>query len=130
VKVCAECKKRKALTSFHRSSASPDGRKMVCGDCCNARTARYVAKYPEWKVRARAAWRKRNPDKIKAAVRRYKMIQREIKAGRMVRQPCEVCGDMRSQGHHDDYSKPLVVRWLCQAHHAEHHQKARRKAMR
>lgn len=34
---------------------------------------------------------------------------------------CEVPGCDRSDvhGHHDDYSKPLEVRWLCPAHHAE-----------
>ena len=48
-----------------------------------------------------------------------------IKAGRLVRQPCEVCGaDDKVHAHHDDYSKPLDVRWLCPEHHREHHAKA------
>ena len=37
-------------------------------------------------------------------------------------QPCEVCGES-AQRHHDDYSKPLEVRWLCTRHHGEVHRK-------
>jgi len=37
------------------------------------------------------------------------------------RQPCEVCGARPAEAHHDDYSRPLEVRWLCKRHHAEHH---------
>ena len=48
-----------------------------------------------------------------------------IKAGTLVRQPCEVCGALKVDAHHDDYSRPLSVRWLCRLHHAEHHAKAR-----
>lgn len=48
-------------------------------------------------------------------------VKREIAAGRLVRQPCEKCGATPAHGHHEDYSKPLEVRWLCQTHHAERH---------
>jgi len=41
--------------------------------------------------------------------------------GRLKRQPCEVCGYLDVHGHHDDYDKPLQVRWLCAEHHREAH---------
>lgn len=44
----------------------------------------------------------------------------------LVRRPCEKCGDPKSEGHHDDYAKPLEVRWLCRTHHDEHHAPERR----
>lgn len=36
------------------------------------------------------------------------------------RKPCEVCG-AKAEAHHDDYNKPLEVRWLCFKHHREWH---------
>lgn len=56
-------------------------------------------------------------------------VEKALLRGRLVPGPCEVCGvtgrmrDGRSvvQAHHDDYSKPLDVRWLCQPHHHEWH---------
>ncbi|UOF80573.1 putative hnhc nuclease [Caudoviricetes sp.] len=36
--------------------------------------------------------------------------------------PCEVCGtDNKVHRHHDDYSKPLQVRFLCPKHHKAIH---------
>jgi len=60
-----------------------------------------------------------NPEKHKA---RQKVLN-EIRSGRITRMPCEICESLESQAHHDDYSKPLDVRWLCEEHHKEHHRK-------
>lgn len=38
--------------------------------------------------------------------------------------PCEVCFTTHDiEAHHDDYDKPLDVRWFCFKHHREHHKK-------
>ena len=43
---------------------------------------------------------------------------------------CERCGRVTRDihGHHDDYSKPLDVRWLCVVCHNRHHGAERRAA--
>jgi hypothetical protein len=61
----------------------------------------------------------RHPERVQAR----RAVRHEIAMGRMQRQPCEVCKTPKAQAHHDDYSKPLAVRWLCVRHHAEHHAK-------
>lgn len=45
------------------------------------------------------------------------ICKKAIRQGLIVRQPCERCGDENSQAHHEDYSKPLEVNWLCRTHH-------------
>ena len=55
-------------------------------------------------------------------------VQRAVQAGRLTKQPCEVCGHNPADAHHDDYNKPLDVRWLCRTHHVEHHAKAEGKS--
>ena len=82
------------------------------------------------------AWNEANPDKVKAQRERKKernpenisarlAVSNAILAGKLVRQPCEVCGATEVHGHHDDYSQPLAVRWMCSQHHLEHHQEVR-----
>lgn len=44
------------------------------------------------------------------------------KRGKLVQQPCKKCGNAESQIHHDDYTKPLKVTWLCRPCHIELHQ--------
>lgn len=40
-----------------------------------------------------------------------------LRSGKLKRKPCEVCGAAKTEAHHLDYSKPLLVRWLCEDHH-------------
>jgi uncharacterized protein with PIN domain len=58
------------------------------------------------------------------------MVEYAVRKGILVRKDtCEKCGGSgvfkdgrnRIQAHHDDYNKPLTVRWLCQkCHHGWH----------
>jgi hypothetical protein len=41
--------------------------------------------------------------------------------GKLIPQSCEVCGSAEAQMHHDDYDRPLAVRWLCRTHHMALH---------
>lgn len=68
-------------------------------------------------------------DGRRAVDRAQNKLEKAIARGEVVPRPCEVCGtegtmaDGRRlvQAHHDDYSRPLDVRWLCQPCHHEWH---------
>ena len=62
-------------------------------------------------------YRDKNPEKHRA----HLAMRNAIRSGILVRKPCEVCGSNKTEGHHDDYSSPLSVRWLCKKHHLEAH---------
>lgn len=51
-------------------------------------------------------------------------VRRAIERGELTRHQCEVCGSTKVDAHHDDYTQPLNVRWLCRQHHVELHAKA------
>jgi hypothetical protein len=34
-----------------------------------------------------------------------------------MKEPCVACDSEKSEMHHEDYSKPLEVWWLCRKHH-------------
>ena len=71
---------------------------------------------PEAKEIARksvASWRLRNPEKNRA----HRAVFVALRNGGIVKEPC-LCGEEKVQAHHEDYSKPLDVIWLCKAHHS------------
>lgn len=73
---------------------------------------------PEGKaVRARSdkKFQELHPDKYRA---RY-MLRNAVAAGTVIRQPCAFCGNPKSEGHHEDYSKPFDVVWACRKCHRE-----------
>jgi hypothetical protein len=64
-------------------------------------------------------WRKKNPIRNKA----HKLLQNALKKGIIVKpKKCEICNkEKRIIGHHDDYMKPLVVKWICDSCHLKVH---------
>ena len=44
-----------------------------------------------------------------------------LKRGKLKKEPCQECGDLISEMHHPDYSKPLKIIWLCRVCHLELH---------
>jgi len=55
------------------------------------------------------------------------IVNQAIRDGRLVRQPCEVCGATSSKSvaidahHRYGYDDPLLVVWLCRSHHLIEH---------
>lgn len=87
----------------------------------------------EWKSRQPKQWREKENakkrlsrklglwkknDKLKDQVRH--IVRNAVRDGRLFKFPC-FCGEFKTQGHHEDYSKPLDVIWLCAKHHNQLH---------
>ena len=62
-------------------------------------------------------YRSKNPERHAA----HLAMRNAIRSGLLVPLPCEVCGNEKVEGHHDDYGAPLSVRWLCKRHHLQAH---------
>lgn len=72
------------------------------------------------KTYKRAAYRryyKNNREKVAAR----RAVKYAIKTGKIVAKKCEVCSSGNTEAHHDDYAKPLIIRWLCREHHRSLH---------
>jgi len=58
--------------------------------------------------------REKYPEKYRART----AVSNAIRDGKLLREPCSGCGKTgRIHAHHDDYSKPLDVVWLCEMCH-------------
>jgi len=73
----------------------------------------YIKAYPERVAEARKNYHQNNPDKKHAHI----TTGNAIRDGKLIRKPCEICGNPKVEAHHEDYSKPLEVVWLCKPHH-------------
>lgn len=147
MKVCFKCSVKKPLTEFYRHPMMADGRLGKCKECTKQDVRKnykdnnehYVAydksramlphrvemrnEYAQTpagkKAHARALKKQRAlyPQKYKARTE----FNNAVRDGKIKRGPCEICGKKKAHGHHEDYSKPLDVRWLCSKHHAARH---------
>lgn len=146
MKTCNRCDVIKPLEEFYKHPKMADGYLGCCKDCHRAAVrVRYLDKLTDenWREgelyrhrvksqryrsegrvnteivsKSRKAWDERNKEKKMA----HRAVRKATRDGNLIRQPCEVCGTTNGvQAHHDDYSKPLDVRWLCVRHHADRH---------
>lgn len=130
MKKCFKCGEVKDLTSFYRHPQMADGRVNKCKECnkLDVRENRKnnVEHYREYDRRRGnrqdrgylREFRERFPKKYKA----HTIVNNAIRDKKLFKMPCEICGAEKAHAHHDDYEKPLNVRWLCPAHHKQWHE--------
>jgi len=91
----------------------------ICGET-HDRSHNYCARCHAAYMRE---WRKTHPmspdQRAKDNARSYANTYQ--RRGKLIPQPCELCGTLKAEKHHDDYSRPLDVRWLCRACHLALH---------
>jgi hypothetical protein len=133
MKKCFKCNEEKPISDFYAHSGTKDGHLNKCKVCTkkdaydlrhNSDSREKILAYD----RARGArqsveyfkeYKEKYPKKYKA----HNLVHYAIKSKKLFREPCEVCGREETHGHHDDYAKPLNVRWLCAEHHHQWHAK-------
>ena len=107
----------------HKEAARAQGKRWYWSHLETARQrSREQARKHRDKYRARmAAYNRRYAADHPEILSARWAVKDAIRRGDLFRSPCEVCGEDRVDAHHEDYSKPLKVRWLCKEHHATIH---------
>lgn len=95
-------------------SAIRSGRRTACAWCVESRrreSREALRSHPYWRTRH---LRDRAHEAYTAALRSGELVRAD---------ECERCGarDTQIVGHHEDYSKPLDVMWLCHPCHGVRH---------
>ena len=132
MKKCFKCNKQKRLSSFYKHKSMADGHLNKCKGCTKSDNVKnrhenleYYRNYDRCRGNRQREgyvneWRKKYPNKYKAQT----MVGNYVRDGKLFKEACEVCGERKSvHAHHDDYLRPLNVRWLCPVHHKAWHDK-------
>jgi len=132
-KTCFKCGEIKLLGQFYKHPKMKDGRLNKCKEC--AKTDVKENRHANIE-HYRAYDRTRGGRTTRGQSRRYRrnnpiaygahcVVSNALRAGRLVKpDECETSGCEsadRLHGHHDDYAKPLDVRWLCPLCHRHWH---------
>ena len=135
-KKCFKCKKDKPLSGFYKHPGMKDGYLNKCKDCTKKdvhwnylgkreQYSKYEKKRgqsPKRKAAAVGYLRKRRERNQEMAIA-LNAVSDALRDGRIEKSPCAVCDETYVQAHHEDYSKPLDVVWLCRKHHLAIHGK-------
>jgi len=137
MKTCYTCKKPRPISDFAFHPDTRDGLQSNCRACCLVRTREHQI-HQRQKVRERhrryyLAHKERFIQQALARLRTPKgramqRVHDAIRAGKIVKPAqCADCGSPRPlrelHGHHEDYSLPLVVIWVCPKCHGRRHRR-------
>lgn len=75
------------------------------------------------KLSSSRRWQLKYPEKYQA----QRAVHKAINNGTLVRGNCEKCNKPNGHAHHNDYSKPLEVNWLCAKCHSNLHNEELKK---
>lgn len=135
LKTCFRCGIQKPMDDFYDHPRMGDGKLNKCAACTRMDSEQRRARLrhdPEWasmeaarqREKARKA-RETQPHKVSARA----IVTKAVRSGALSKHPCAICGNPKTEAHHEDYDKPLDVIWLCRRHHTEA-DIARRKRLR
>jgi len=83
------------------------------------RARRSTAGFLTWENRYKRAL----PEELVFRKKARRAANHAVQRGHLQKTPCERCGGADVEAHHDDYAKPLAVRWLCARCHGRQHWK-------
>jgi len=131
-KKCFKCGEVKSLSFFYGHPAMPDGHVNKCKEC-NKKDVKdnrklkvnyYRAYDRDRGNRLPESYQKEYREKYPLKYKAHSMVNRAIKSGKLFKEPCVNCrSEENLHAHHDDYLKPLNVRWLCAGCHKHWHEK-------
>lgn len=136
MKACIKCKKRKPLSEFYKHPQMKDGYLNKCKPCAKEDAAAHrnnnIEKIREYdrkrgklphRAKLNTEVTKRMRDDLPHVYKAHNALNNAARDGKITRPiVCSVCKkDRRLHGHHDDYSKPLDVEWMCAICHKAFH---------
>lgn len=123
--LCPICNTLKPTDEYYRNRFKKNGIEYMCKICSKEirrsyRISNNINLYEKRKHKKTISKKFKEKENLLNAI--HKKVQRAVRSGRLIKMPCEICGNINSLAHHNDYSKPLEVIWLCHQHHKDMHQ--------
>lgn len=130
MKQCFKCKVKQPLSEFYRHAQMADGHLNKCKTCTKSDVGKHrsenldrIREYDRDRgARTPPGYQKEYYARFPNKMRAHRKVAYAIKRGYLVEEPCGECARTENvHAHHDDYSKPLNIRWLCPVCHKAWH---------